>query len=137
MQVQIDLWLLIVALAGLIGAFAAMIWAFGRVLAKQFRDGLDARFFVQDEMRTAREKALDERFQRMEQEINEKSPDHSVRIKSLEASVGMSPTRDDVTALHNKVNLMSDKISELSGEFSGVKHLMLMLNEYMVKGGGK
>ncbi len=44
MQVQIDLWELILALAGLIGAFAGLVWLFGTILVKQFKTLLEARF---------------------------------------------------------------------------------------------
>lgn len=44
MQVQIDLWELILALASLIGVFGAMVWLFGTTLVKQFKALLEQRF---------------------------------------------------------------------------------------------
>lgn len=44
MQVQIDLWQLVMALAGLIAAFASVVWLFGTILVKQFKSQLDQRF---------------------------------------------------------------------------------------------
>lgn len=44
MQVQIDLWQLILAVAGLIGAFASVVWLFGTILVRQFKAQLDLRF---------------------------------------------------------------------------------------------
>lgn len=44
MQVQIDLWELTLALAGLIGALASAVWLFGAILVRQFKALLEARF---------------------------------------------------------------------------------------------
>ncbi len=44
MLVQIELWQLIIAVAGLIGAFASLIWLFGTILVRQFKAQLDGRF---------------------------------------------------------------------------------------------
>ncbi|MDD2721654.1 MAG: hypothetical protein PHH47_10145 [Gallionella sp.] len=44
MQIQINLWELILALATLIGVFSSMIWLFGTILVKQFKALLDTRF---------------------------------------------------------------------------------------------
>ena len=44
MQVQIDLWELILAVGSLIGAFASVVWLFGTILVKQFKTQLSERF---------------------------------------------------------------------------------------------
>ena len=44
MQVQIDMWQLLMALAALVGVFGSMVWLFGTVLVKQFKALLDQRF---------------------------------------------------------------------------------------------
>lgn len=44
MQVQIDLWELLVALAGLISAFATVVWLFSTAIVRQFEKRLDERF---------------------------------------------------------------------------------------------
>jgi len=44
MQIQIDLWELILSLASLVVAFASLVWLFGTILVKQFRAMLDTRF---------------------------------------------------------------------------------------------
>lgn len=67
MQLQIEFWQLLSALAAIIVAFASVTWAFGNVLAKQFKSWLEERFETQDEMRQQREKALDERFKSQEE----------------------------------------------------------------------
>lgn len=44
MQIQIDLWELILSLASLVAAFAGLVWLFGTILVKQFKALLDQRF---------------------------------------------------------------------------------------------
>ena len=71
MQVQIEFWQLVTGVASAIVAFATVVWAFGTILVKQFKDSLDARFVAQDEMRKQREKALDERFAGLDKTIRQ------------------------------------------------------------------
>jgi hypothetical protein len=51
MQIQIDFWQLLLALAALIGSFASVVWAFGATLVRQFEIRLDERFAAIDEAR--------------------------------------------------------------------------------------
>lgn len=68
---QIEFWQLVTSVASTIVAFALMVWVFGTILVKQFKESLDTRFNAQDEMRKQREKALDERFVGLDQAIRE------------------------------------------------------------------
>jgi len=134
-MLQIELWQLMGGIAAIIVAFATMTWAFGKVLAKQFKDGLDARFAVQDEMRRQREFTMDERFKRMEEDLEGKAPHYNERISYLEANAKKSPTHDDLSALHEKINGVGHDISLLTGEFSGVRNLLETLHRYLLNGG--
>lgn len=134
-MVQIEFWQLFGGIVAVIVAFATMTWAFGRVLAKQFKDGLDARFVVQDEMRKQRESAMNERFKRMEEDLEGKAPHYNERISYLEANAKKSPTHDDLSELHEKINVVGNNISQLTGEFSGVRNLLETLHRYLLNGG--
>lgn len=134
-MVQIEFWQLLGGIAAVIVAFATMTWAFGKVLAKQFKDGLDARFAVQDEMRKQREITMDERFKRMEEDLEGKAPHYNERISYLEANAKKSPTHNDLSELHEKINGVSNDISQLTGEFSGVRNLLETLHRYLLNGG--
>jgi len=134
-MVQIELWQLLSGIAAVIVAFATMTWAFGKVLAKQFKDGLDTRFAVQDEMRKQREAVMDARFKRMEEDLEGKAPHYNERISYLEANAKKSPTHDDLSDLHEKINGVSNDISELTGQFSGVRTLLETLHRYLLNGG--
>lgn len=134
-MVQIEFWQLLGGIAAVIAAFATMTWAFGKVLAKQFKDGLDAKFAVQDELRKQREVALDARFTRIEEDIEGKAPHYNERISYLEANAKKSPTHDDLSELHEKINVVGNSISQLTGEFSGVRNLLETLHQYLLNRG--
>lgn len=55
------------AIAGFVGALLGGFWAIGRTAIATFNRGLDERFKSQDIARTEGRKALEERFQRMEE----------------------------------------------------------------------
>ncbi len=134
-MLQIEIWQLVGSLAAIVVTFATMIWAFGKMLAGQFKDSLDARFATQDELRKQREHAMDERFRRMEEDLEGKAPHYNERISYLEANAKKSPTHDDLAGLHEKINGVSNEISELTGAFSGVKTLLETLHRHLLNGG--
>ncbi len=51
MQVQIDFWELILAIAGLVAAFGTVVWIFGAALIRQFEKRLGERFAAIEEKR--------------------------------------------------------------------------------------
>jgi hypothetical protein len=51
MQVQVDFWELLLALAGLISAFATVVWVFGTALVRQFEKRLAEKFATIEEAR--------------------------------------------------------------------------------------
>jgi flagellar biosynthesis/type III secretory pathway M-ring protein FliF/YscJ len=136
-MLQIEMWQLITAIAAIVVTFATMIWAFGKILAKQFKESLDARFATQDELRKQRELAMDARFKRMEEDLEGKAPHYNERISYLEANAKKSPTHDDLSEIHEKINGVSKEISKLTGEFSGVHNLLQTVHEYLLNGGKK
>lgn len=133
-MVQIEIWQLVSALVAIVVTFATMIWVFGKILAGQFKDSLDARFQTQDELRKQRELAMDARFKRMEEDLEGKAPHYNERISYLEANAKKSPTHDDLAALHEKINSVSKEIGNLSGEFSGVRNLLQTLHQHLLHG---
>jgi hypothetical protein len=134
-MLQIEIWQLMGAVAAIVVAFATMIWAFGKMLAGQFKESLDARFATQDELRKQRETAMDARFKRMEEDLEGKAPHYNERISYLEANAKKSPTHDDLADLHEKINAVSNNISELTGQFTGVRTLLETLHRYLLNGG--
>lgn len=137
-MVQIELWQLLGGIASVIVAFAAMMWAFGKVLANQFKAGLDERFNLQDEMRRQREKALDERFKRMEADIDERHPGYPMcdgRMNKIEAELGAAPTHDNLSEIHDKINSVADDVAHMKGELHGISdNVRAIMNRFIQKG---
>lgn len=121
MPVQIELWQLMSGIASVIVAFALMVWAFGTILVKQFKEGLDARFSTQDEMRRQREKTLDERFLALSNEIKREGEGWRQverELLNLKADLPKEYTRREDTirqevVIHAKLDALAAKIDAL------------------------
>jgi hypothetical protein len=134
-MLQIEIWQLVSALVAIVVTFATMIWAFGKILAGQFKDSLDARFATQDELRKQRELAMDERFRRMEEDLEGKAPHYNERISYLEANAKKSPTHGDIAKVYESLNTLSATVNQLVGENRGQSDtLKLILNQIAAKG---
>lgn len=73
MQVQIDLWELLVAVATLISAFASVVWLFGTILVRQFKSQQDERFDTIRSQQDDRFKTIHEDMGKRESEDREVS----------------------------------------------------------------
>lgn len=121
MPVQIDFWQLLGGIAAVVAAFAAVTWAFGNVLVKQFKDGLDERFSAQDEMRKQREKSLDARFVALEQSIRQEGEGWRQverELLQLKAALPLDYQRREDTirqevVIHAKLDALAAKIDAL------------------------
>lgn len=80
MTVQIDFWELLLAMAGLIGAFAALIFGFTQAIGKQIDKRLDERFKAQESAREQGAKALRDIIQGYSDQVSTASNE----IKALE-----------------------------------------------------
>jgi len=120
-MVQIELLQLMGGIASVIGSFALVVWAFGVILVKQFKEGLDARFSVQDEMRRQREKSLDERFLALSNEIKREGEGWRQverELLNLKADLPKEYTRREDTirqevVIHAKLDALAAKIDAL------------------------
>lgn len=79
-----------------------------------------------------KDKVTNDRIGKLEEDLDEKLDGHGERIASLESS---AIRHKDLAELHEKINSVSGDVKTLAGEFTGVRNLLMMLNEYMVKGG--
>lgn len=79
-----------------------------------------------------KDKVTNDRIGKLEEDLDEKLDGHAERIASLESS---AIRHKDMAELHEKINSVSGDMKTLAGEFTGVRNLLMMLNEYMVKGG--
>lgn len=81
---------------------------------------------------TNKDKVTNDRIGKLEDDLDEKLYGHAGRIATLESG---AIKHKDMAELHEKINCVSGDMKALSGEFTGVRNLLMMLNEYMVKGG--
>lgn len=51
MQIQVDFWELLLALAALMATFASVVWMFGAAIVKQFEKRLDEKFVAIEDTR--------------------------------------------------------------------------------------
>jgi hypothetical protein len=79
-----------------------------------------------------KDKVTNDRIGKLEDDLDLKLDGHGERIATLESS---AIKHRDLAELHEKINSVSGDMKTLSGEFSAVRNLLMMLNEYMVKGG--
>ena len=84
-----------------------------------------------------KDKVTNERITRLEDEVDSNIKTHSERISRLEVLIDQTPTHEDLSDIHGKVNQVSDCVSRLEGQFSGAKHTLDLIHEFLMKGGGK
>lgn len=59
----------------------------------------------------------------------------SERVGKLEADVSHLPDHDDIGALHDKVNGVSNIVSTISGQLASVNNTLTLINEHLINGG--
>lgn len=84
-----------------------------------------------------RDKVTNDRIGKLEDDIDEKMDDQGQRIAKLEVRAESSPTHDDLSGLHEKINDVNASINSLAGEFGGVRNLLNTLHQYLLNGGNK
>jgi hypothetical protein len=117
MQVQIDLWELIMAVASLIGVFATLMWLFGTILVRQFKAQLDQRFTsIQADLtkRAADDVKVAEQLRKFEREFLEFQRDLPVLYVRREDYIrGQTVIEAKLDALYSKVEVV---------QIQGAKH---------------
>jgi hypothetical protein len=156
MMIQIELWALLTSLAGL--AVTLFLWGAGiaKFILTQMDKRLDERAIAQKESRDKEEKHRDEQLAGIEGQLNHQEEareagkrhwdskfsefdkqlsNHRERIGRLEATAKVSPSHDDLTELHKRINGIATGVSELSGEFKGVNHMLNVIHDFLFNGG--
>lgn len=80
-------------------------------------------------------KVTNDRITKFEDDTNKKFDDQGQRLAKLESRIENVPTHDDLGDLHEKVNDVSDCLSRLEGEFTGAKHTLALIHDFLLKGG--
>ena len=79
-----------------------------------------------------KDKVTNDRIGKLEEDLDAKLDGHAERITALETG---SIKHKDLSELHEKINGVSNNVSALTGEFTGVKNLLMGINDYMIRGG--
>ena len=78
-------------------------------------------------------KVTNDRIGKLEDDIDSKIDGHSERIARIEARAEKAPTHDDLAKVYEKVNQVSDCVSRLEGEFSGVSRVVNLIHETLME----
>lgn len=82
-------------------------------------------------------KVTNDRIAELEKDVDARAQEHGQRIARLEQRVKTSPTHDDLSKLHEKINEVSACVNRLEGEFSGASHTLALIHDYLLNGGRK
>ena len=79
-------------------------------------------------------KATNDRIERMESEFQQRLTLHSERLGRIEAQLSVVPTHDDLGKLYRELNETSNQVSRLAGEISHMNdNLRLLLHNMSAK----
>ena len=74
-------------------------------------------------------KATNDRIERMESDVNARLTLHSERLGRIEAQLAVVPTHDDLGKLYRELNETANQVSRLAGEISHMNdNLRLLLH---------
>lgn len=156
MMIQIELWALLTALAGM--AVTLLLWGVGiaKFILAQMDKRLDERAAAQEKSRDKEEKHRGEQLMGIENQLTQQEAareagtrhwdskfsefdrqlsDHRERLGRLEAAAEASPTHEHLADLHERMNGIADDVSSLSGEFKGAKHTLDLIHAFLINGG--
>lgn len=84
---------------------------------------------------TNKDKATNTRIAKLEEDITDEVNGHSSRIARIEVHIEKVPTHADMANIHEKINQVSSCVKRLEGDFSGAKHTLDLIHEFLMKGG--
>jgi chromosome segregation ATPase len=84
-----------------------------------------------------KDRVTNDRIEKLEDDLDEKLDKQGERIATLEAKSEGTPTHDDLSHLHEKINAVNASISTLAGEFSGVRNLLNTIHHHLLSNGGR
>ena len=102
--------------------FVMALWALTKVIAHVY----DRRF-------TERFNTAEKRLTTLESDF--KSVEN--RLSKAETELETMPGHDDLGKLYERINALAEGVQLLSGEFSGAKHTLNLLHEFLLEGAHK
>lgn len=80
-------------------------------------------------------KATNERIDRITKDVDERLGKHSDRLARLEEASEFMPTHNDLGSLHTRINSMSSDVSLMTGEMKVMRNTMQLIQQYLMTGG--
>jgi alkanesulfonate monooxygenase SsuD/methylene tetrahydromethanopterin reductase-like flavin-dependent oxidoreductase (luciferase family) len=82
-----------------------------------------------------RNEQIDKRFTAIQEDYDRRADEHDRRLSRLEVQVSHAPTHDDLSKLHEKLNVTAQGVSQMAGELKGMNEtLRLILTRIAEKG---
>ncbi|GEM_PF-6921821 len=78
-------------------------------------------------------KVTNDRIEKMEDEIRSDIGKHGERITTLEARSDEALTHDDLSVIHEKINVVAGGLRELTGEFSATNRTLQLIHETLME----
>ena len=103
----------------IVGMFVAALWALTKVIAHVYDRRFTERFTSAEERLTVLEKGLNTAGE---------------RLSKVEVELESLPGHDDLGKIYDRINTMAEELKTLSGEFSGAKHTLNLLHQYLLQG---
>lgn len=83
---------------------------------------------------TNKDKVTNDRISQIETDIIDKVEAHAERITKVETILEQAPTHSDMAYIHEKINQVSACVKRLEGDFSGAKHTLDLIHEFLMRG---
>ena len=116
MQVQIEFWQLVMALAGLVASFAGVVWLFGTILVRQFKAQLDQRFTLI----SSKDAEVTKQLRQFEKDFSEFQIAAPTRFVLRDDYIrGQSVLEAKQDALFNKMEVVRLEIAAVKGGHNG------------------
>lgn len=110
MTLQIDLWQLLGAIAGLAAFIWGAIWAFARVIVGQFNANLEHRFGALNELRTEANRALEGRFDALREAFEDKHDENKTHWDDKFRQVETLSRANEMSVLKLRAELPNDYV---------------------------
>lgn len=81
-----------------------------------------------------RNRVTNERISSMERNVDDRLDIYADRLARLEQKVESGPSHDDIKRLHQRIDNIDSGLARLDGQFSGTKHTVDLIYEYLLKG---
>ncbi|MDX8385340.1 MAG: hypothetical protein R8M11_02355 [Gallionella sp.] len=78
-------------------------------------------------------KVTTDRIEKMEDDIRNDIGKHGERITTLEAKSSEALTQGDLSAIHEKINIVAGSMRELKGEFSATNRTLQLIHETLME----